>query len=103
METAEGIVARIGFIAVLVFFIFANLSFAFYQYAKYQSKKDPDSPFKNLKIFFTLFVSSLMGMLFFMLVTIFVYTYLKMPGHQGKNKRSSSEPAIKPAVSPINK
>jgi hypothetical protein len=88
MDTIGGLVGRIGFIAVLVFFVSANLSFIFYQFAKHQSKKEPNSLFINQKFLFRLFVSSLMGMLFFLMVTIFVYSYLKMPIFHEKGKES---------------
>lgn len=97
MDTAEGFIVRVGAVAVIVFFIFASFNFMYYQYLKYRSKNPPYPGFGNKKAVFIMFVSSLAGALFFLMVTLTAYWYV----HAGKAGRPSSASQSVPVVSPV--
>ena len=77
----KSFVFRVGFAAVSVFFVFASFNYIYYHYLVYRSKNNPDSAKTSKKIVFIMFVSSLAGALFFLMVTFFVYWFIKRPVH----------------------
>jgi len=81
MDVSKNLIFRVGLVAVAVFFIFAAVNYIYYHYILYQYRKNPESTYKNSRLVFIMFVSSLAGALFFLMVTFIAYWFLNRPIH----------------------